>query len=95
MKGFYTPEFPNIGHLSKLGGAGGMGENFRKDLISKNPDLYEKANKKIQEDKKRETDGLEFIINYIPEIDSNKDNNMTTIEYKTNYKETPRIIDAS
>ena len=35
MKGFYTPEFPNIGHLSKLGGAGGMGENFRKDLISK------------------------------------------------------------
>ena len=50
----------------------------RKDLISKNPDLYEKANKKIQVDKKRETDGLEFIINYIPEIDSNKDNNMTT-----------------
>ena len=35
MKGFYIPEFPNIGHLSKLGGAGGMGENFRKDLISK------------------------------------------------------------
>ena len=35
MKGFYTPEFPDIGHLSKLGGAGGMGENFRKDLISK------------------------------------------------------------
>ena len=35
MKGFYSPEFPNIGYLSKLGGAGGMGENFRKDLISK------------------------------------------------------------
>jgi len=35
MKGFYTPEFPDIGHLSKLGGAGGMSENFRKDLISK------------------------------------------------------------
>lgn len=35
MKGFYAPEFPNINHLSKLGGAGGMGENFRMDLISK------------------------------------------------------------
>ena len=35
MKGFYTPEFPDIVQLSKLGGAGGMGENFRKDLISK------------------------------------------------------------
>jgi hypothetical protein len=35
MKGFYTPDFPNIGHLSKLGSAGGMDENFRKDLISK------------------------------------------------------------
>jgi hypothetical protein len=34
MKGFYTPEFPDIGHLSKLGGAVGMGENFRKGLIS-------------------------------------------------------------
>jgi hypothetical protein len=35
MKGFYTPEFPEIVQLSKLGGAAGMGENFRKDLISK------------------------------------------------------------
>jgi hypothetical protein len=35
MKGFYTPEFPDIVQLSKLGGAAGMGENFRKDLISK------------------------------------------------------------
>jgi len=26
MKGFYTPEFPNIAYLSKLGGADGMGE---------------------------------------------------------------------
>jgi len=34
MKGFYSPEFPDIGQLSKLGGAGGMGENFRKGLIS-------------------------------------------------------------
>ncbi len=67
---------------------------IRKDLISKNPDLYEKANKQLQEDKTKETDGLEFIINYIPEIDSNKDDNMTTKEYKTTYKETPRIIDA-
>ena len=35
MKGFYTPEFPDIGYLNKSGGAVGMGENFRKDLISK------------------------------------------------------------
>ena len=35
MKGFYIPDFPDIGYLSKLGGVGGMGENFRKDLISK------------------------------------------------------------
>ena len=35
MNGFYTPEFPDLGHLSKFGGAGGMGENFRKDLVSK------------------------------------------------------------
>jgi hypothetical protein len=34
MKGFYTPEFPKIGHLSKLGSAVGMDENFRKELIS-------------------------------------------------------------
>jgi hypothetical protein len=67
---------------------------IRKDLISKNPDLYEKATKQLHEDKTKETDGLEFIINYIPEIDSNKDDNMTTKEYKTTYKETPRIIDA-
>ena len=62
-------------------------------MISKNPDLYEKANKQLQEDKTKETDGLEFIINYIPEIDSNKDDNITTNEYKTTYKETPRILD--
>ena len=35
MKGFYTPEFPDIGYLNKSGGAVGLGENFRKDLISK------------------------------------------------------------
>jgi hypothetical protein len=34
MRGFYTPDFSDIGHLSKLGGASGMGENFRIDLIN-------------------------------------------------------------
>ena len=34
MKSFYKPELPNIGHLNKWGGAQGMGEDFRKNLIS-------------------------------------------------------------
>ena len=33
MRGFYNPELPIIGLLNKWGGAQGMGEDFRKDLI--------------------------------------------------------------
>ena len=63
---------------------------IRKDLISKNPDLYEKTIKQGLEDKNKETDGLEYIMNYIPEVDS-----VATKDNKCNYfKEPPRIIDA-
>ena len=34
MKSFYKPELPVIGHLNKWGGAQGMGEDFRKNLIN-------------------------------------------------------------
>jgi hypothetical protein len=33
MKSFYNPGLPIIGHIDKRGGAKGMGEDFRKDLI--------------------------------------------------------------
>lgn len=42
MKGFYTPEFPEIGYLKKLGAAQGMDENFRKGLIKGYLDESEK-----------------------------------------------------
>jgi hypothetical protein len=33
MKGFYAPDFPEIGYLKKLGAAQGMNENSRKSLL--------------------------------------------------------------
>jgi Bacterial PH domain len=33
MKGFYVPDFPEIGYLKKLGSAQGMDENFRKGFL--------------------------------------------------------------
>jgi hypothetical protein len=33
MKGFYTPDFPQICYLRKLGAAQGMDENYRKGLL--------------------------------------------------------------
>jgi hypothetical protein len=35
MRSFYPPDFPEIGYLKKWGGAQGMDENFRKNLIKK------------------------------------------------------------
>ena len=34
MKSFYTPDWPEIVQINKWGGAQGMGEDFRKGLIS-------------------------------------------------------------
>jgi len=34
MKSFYTPDWPEIVQINKWGGAKGMGEDFRKGLIS-------------------------------------------------------------
>jgi hypothetical protein len=34
MKSFYTPDWPEIGFIKKLGSAQGADENFRKDLIN-------------------------------------------------------------
>ena len=34
MKSFYTPDWPEIIQINKWGGAQGMGEDFRKGLIS-------------------------------------------------------------
>lgn len=42
MKGFYAPEFPEIGYLKKLGAAQGMDENFRKGLLDEHLDEGEK-----------------------------------------------------
>ena len=44
---------------------------IRRDIVKKHPELQEKSIKKELE-KTKENDGLEFIFNYIPEIDSDK-----------------------
>ena len=44
---------------------------IRRDIVKKHPELQEKNVKKELE-KTKENDGLEFIFNYIPEIDSDK-----------------------
>jgi hypothetical protein len=66
---------------------------IRKDLISKNPELSEKTNKHTREEKIKENDGLNFLINYVPEIDSNNAEKQQVREYKTNHREIPRIIE--
>lgn len=43
MIGFYTPEFPEIGYLKKLGAAQGMDENIRKGLLDGHMDEGEKT----------------------------------------------------
>jgi hypothetical protein len=66
---------------------------IRKDLISKNPELSEKTNKHAREEKIKDNDGLNFFINYVPEIDSNNAEKQEVREYKTNHGEIPRIIE--
>jgi hypothetical protein len=66
---------------------------IRRDIISKNPELYEKTNKHTREEKIKENDGLNFLFNYVPEIDSNNADKQEAREHKTNYAEIPRVIE--
>jgi hypothetical protein len=66
---------------------------IRRDIISKNPELSEKTNKHTREEKIKENDGLNFILNYVPEIDSNNADKQEAREHKTNYAEIPRVIE--
>jgi hypothetical protein len=66
---------------------------IRRDIISKNPELSEKTNKHTREEKIKENDGLNFMFNYVPEIDSNNADKQEAREHKTNYAETPRVIE--
>ena len=66
---------------------------IRRDIISKNPELSEKTNKHTREEKIKENDGLNFMFNYVPEIDSNNADKQEVRENKTNYAEIPRVIE--
>jgi hypothetical protein len=66
---------------------------IRRDIISKNPELSEKTNKHTREEKIKENDGLNFMFNYVPEIDSNNADKQEVREHNTNYAEIPRVIE--
>ncbi len=66
---------------------------IRRDIISKNPEIYEKINKHTREEKIKESDGLNFLLNYVPEIDSNYADKQEARENKMNYGELPRVIE--
>jgi hypothetical protein len=66
---------------------------IRRDIISKNPELSEKTNKHTRDEKIKENDGLNFMFNYVPEIDSNNADKQEVRENKTNYAEIPRVIE--
>jgi hypothetical protein len=66
---------------------------IRRDIISKNPELSEKTNKHTREEKIKENDGLNFLFNYVPEIDSNNADKQEVREHNTNYAEIPRVIE--
>jgi hypothetical protein len=48
---------------------------IRRDILKKHPELIEK-NSKQEIDKEKESDGLDFILNYVPEIDSDRLDNI-------------------
>mgnify|MGYP000040898854 CR=1 FL=1 len=48
---------------------------IRRDILKKHPELIEK-NSKPEIDKEKESDGLDFILNYVPEIDSDRLDNI-------------------
>jgi hypothetical protein len=66
---------------------------IRRDIISKYPELSEKTNKHTREEKIRENDGLNFMLNYVPEIDSSNADKQEARENKMNYAEIPRVIE--
>ena len=66
---------------------------IRRDIISKNPELSEKTNKHTRDEKIKENDGLNFMFNYVPEIDSNNADKQEVRENKMNYAEIPRVIE--
>lgn len=53
-----------------------------------------KTNKHTREEKIKENDGLNFLLNYVPEIDSNNADKKEALEYKMNHSELPRVIEA-
>jgi len=63
---------------------------IRRDIVKKHPELKEKNVKKELE-KEKKNDGLDFILNYIPEIDSDK---LYIPTYNKEINEPIRIIDA-
>jgi len=63
---------------------------IRRDIVKKHPELQEKNVKKELE-KEKKNDGLDFILNYIPEIDSDK---LYIPTYNKEINEPIRIIDA-
>ena len=65
---------------------------IRKDILKKHPELIEKQDHK---DIEKHNDGLDFIFNYIPEIDSNKQENHNNSKISERISNEPvRIIDA-
>lgn len=67
---------------------------IRRDIVKKNPDLIDRKSVKETE-KEKKNDGLDFILHYIPEIDSDKLDNVNNdkVKYETN-SEPLRIIEA-
>ena len=67
---------------------------IRRDILKKHPELIEK-NSKPEIDKEKESDGLDFILNYVPEIDSDRLDNIIKDKSKNEkINEPTRIIDA-
>jgi hypothetical protein len=67
---------------------------IRRDILKKHPELIQK-NSKQEIDKEKESDGLDFILNYVPEIDSDRLDNIIKDKSKNEkINEPTRIIDA-
>jgi len=82
-KGWTSKEINVIGKIDEISIK--LYNEIRRDIISKNPELFEKI---------KENDGLNFLLNYVPEIDSNNADKKEALEYKMNHSELPRVIEA-
>ena len=91
-KGWTSKEINVIGKIDEISIK--LYNEIRRDIISKNPELFEKTNKHTREEKIKENDGLNFLLNYVPEIDSNNADKKEALEYKMNHSELPRVIEA-